>query len=151
MSPRLRSVIAVLIAAVVFFALTWLDAAVMARGRDEALATFNMGSYMWLAAIGALAIAAAAILFAGLAWWSRSLVASVVFIVGGAAEMLVQPVVFTFPGEWLLGLNYALSWWITSTSGPLSAATTLGAALVVAGFIGVYRWAFTRRLAVVDR
>lgn len=151
MSPQARGLVVVAIAGVVFFALTWLDAAVMARGRGQAMATFNMGSYMWLAALGALAIAAAAILFAGLAWWSRSLVASAVFIVGGAAEMLVQPVAFTFTGEWILGLNYALSWWITSTSGPLNAATTLGAALVVAGLIGLYRWATTRRLAVVDR
>lgn len=151
MSPRTRGIVAVGIATVVFFALTWLDAAVMARGRGNAMATFNMGSYMWLAALGALAIAAAAILFAGLAWWSRSLVASVVFVVAGALEMLVQPVVFTFTGEWFLGLNYALTWWVTTTSGPLNAAATLGAALVVAGVIGLYRWAFTRRLAVVDR
>ena len=151
MSPRARGLLTIGIAALVFFALTWVDAAVMARGRDEALATFQMSSYLWLGSVGVLAVATAAILFAGLAWWSRSLAASVVFVVAGAAQMLVQPILFTFPGDWPLGLNQALTWWLISTSGPLGAAPMLGAALVVAGIIGIYRWATTRRLAVVDR
>lgn len=151
MSPRARGLVAIAIAAVVFFALTWVDAAVMARGRDQALATFQMSSYLWLGTLGVLAVATAAILFAGLAWWSRSLAASVVFVLGGAAQMLVQPILFTFPGDWTLGLNQALSWWLSSTSGPIGAAPMLGAALVVGGVVGLYRWATTRRLAVVDR
>jgi hypothetical protein len=151
MSSRTRGIVAVVVAAVVFFALAWVDAAVLARGRDQALATFSMGSYLWVAALGTLAVAGSAILFAGLAWWSRSFVASVVFLLAGAAEMLVQPLVFTFAGDWLLGLNIALSWWIINTDGPLNAALFLGAALIVAGLIGLYRWATTRRLAVVDR
>ena len=151
MSPRARGLIAVAIAAVVFVALTWIDAAVLARGRDEALAAFNIGSYVWLGTLGTLVVAAAAILFGGLAWWSRSLLASAVFLVGGAAETLVQPVVFSFTGDWPLGLNQALTWWLTRTTGPVGAAAILGAALVVAAFIGLYRWATTRRLAVVDR
>ncbi|MEA2675891.1 MAG: hypothetical protein QOJ81_32 [Chloroflexota bacterium] len=151
MSPRTRGVGAVLVAALVFAILTWLDAAVLARGRAEALATFNIGSFVWLGTFGTVAIAAAAILFGGLAWWSRSLLASAAFLIGGAAETLVLPVVYSFTGDWPLGLNQALIWWLTTTTGPLNAANVLGAALVVAGVIGLYRWAFTRRLAVVDR
>jgi hypothetical protein len=151
MSPRARWMVAVVIAGVVFFALTWLDAAVLAGERERAAATFNMGSYMWLWALGTLAVMAAAVLFTGLAWWSRSLAGSVIFLMGGAAAMLVAPVVFTFTGDWPLGLNLALSWWVITTGGPPSAATLLGAALVIAGFIGIYRWATTRRLALTDR
>jgi hypothetical protein len=143
--------VTIAIAALVFFGLTWADAAVLARGRDEALATFNMASYIWLGTLGMIVITTAAIFLSGLAWWARSLAASVVFVLGGAAQMLVQPVVFTFTGDWILGLNQALSWWIVSTSGPLNAAMILGAALIVAGVIGLYSWATTRRLAVVDR
>jgi hypothetical protein len=146
MSPRTRGIVAVAIATLVLFALIWLDVGALANARDQASATFRIGNYAWLGALGAVAVAAAAILFAGLAWWSRSLVASVAFVVAGAAGTLAMPLVFGVPGEWPLGLNYALSWWITTTSGPLGAAPTLAAALVVAGVIGLYRWAVTRRL-----
>ena len=150
MSPRTRGLAVIAIAAVVFAALVWADAAVLARGRDQALATFNMSSFIWLLTAANLVVVAAAILFAGLAWWSRSLLASIVFLLGGAAQTLVVAAVFTFTGDWPLGLNLALSWWITTSAGPANAATILGAGLIIAGLIGFYRWAFTRRLTVTD-
>jgi hypothetical protein len=150
MSPRVRGLMAIAIAAIMFLALTWFDAVVLASGQAEAQATFNVG-YVWLSALGALAIAAAVILFATLAWWSRSFVASLVFLAAGGVGILVSPVLFTFPGDWPYYLNMTLSWWLSTTSGPLHAAALLDAALLVAGLIGFYRWAFTRRLAVVDR
>ena len=150
MSPRVRGLAATAVAAVVFIALTWFDSSVLASGQDEAQATFNVG-YVWLSALGTLAIATATIAFAGLAWWSRSFLASLVFLVTGAAGLLVSPVLSTFPGDWPYYLNMTLTWWLNTTSGPLHAASILDAALVVAGLIGFYRWAFTRRLAVVDR
>jgi hypothetical protein len=56
-----------------------------------------------------------------------------------------------FPGDWPYYLNLTLSWWTGLTTGPINAAQILGGALIVAGFIGLYSWATTRRLAVVDR
>jgi hypothetical protein len=150
MSPRTRSVVAVLVAAVVFAVLTWFDTTVVKQSEADASATFTLGSMLWLYTLGSLAVAAATILFAGLAWWSRSLVAGAVFLLGGAAEVLIQLVPFT-GGPWPLNLHLALLWWANLTNGPLRAAYALGAALLVAGVIGLYRWAFTRRLAVVDR
>ena len=148
MSPRTRGLAAIAIAAIVFFALVWLDAAVLAGRRDPTVETY--AGYAWLIALGFLATAAATILLAGLAWWSRSFIASLVFLVAGAAGLLVSPVLFTFPGDWPYYLNLTLDWWLKTTSGPLHAAAFLDAALTVAGVIGFYRWAFTRRLAVVD-
>ena len=137
MSPRLRWVVAALIAAAVFAVLVWLDT------------NLNPGE-AWLHAFGSVAVGGAAILYAGLAWWSRSLTASVIFFVGGAAELLVSPALLTFPGDWPYYLNMTLTWWTDTTTGPVNAAQVLGGALVVAGVIGLYRWAFTRQLALKD-
>jgi hypothetical protein len=110
-----------------------------------------MGSVVWLGALGGLAVAAAIVLYAGLAWWARSLIASAVFVLVGAALTLVFPIYLTFPGPWPLNLDQAFLWWLTTAYGPLNSGNSLGAGLAVAGVIGLYRWATTRRLAVVDR
>jgi len=154
MSPRVRWVIAVFAAAVVFGLLVWLDAIVVnnAQPRPEEVGAFyirNPGGVQLLA-LGSVAVAAAAILYAGLAWWSRSLTASLIFVVGGAAELLVAPTLYMYPGDWAYYLNLTLTWWLSTTAGPLNAAQILGGALVVAGAIGIYRWAFTRQLALKD-
>ena len=150
MSPRVRWVIAVLVAAITFGVLVWFDAEPMKHAQQDAAAFFHLANFMWLYAAAVIVVAGAAVLFAGLTWWSRSLMGSVIFFVGGAAQLLVMPLVFTFTGDWPLGLNLALSWWIQTTSGPLNAAQILGGALVIAGAIGFYRWAFTRQLALKD-
>jgi hypothetical protein len=142
MSPRVRWVIAVAAAAVVFALIVWFDAVVVKNDTPGGV---------WLYAVGSIAVAGAAILYAGLAWWSRSLTAGLIFIVGGAAELLVAPILYMFPGDWPYYLNLTLSWWTGLTAGPINAAPILGGALVVAGVIGLYSWATTRRLAVVDR
>lgn len=154
MSPRIRWVIAVAVAAVVFTFVVWLDAIVIKNGPattpPDAGEIYNPGG-VWLRAFGSVTVAGAAILLAGLAWWSRSLTASLIFIVGGAAELLVAPTLYAFPGDWPYYLNLTLSWWTGLTAGPINAAQILGGALVVAGFVGLYSWATTRRVAVVDR
>ncbi len=81
---------------------------------------------------------------------ARSLTASLIFFVGGVAELLVAPALYTYPGDWPYYLNLTLTWWTGTTTGPLNAAQIMGGALVVAGVIGFYRWAFTRQLALKD-
>ena len=153
MSPRLRWVVAVAIAAGVFAVVVWLDAVVIKNGPattpPEAGQIYNSGG-VWLHAVGSVVIAGAAIAFATLAWWSRSLTASVIFFVAGAAELFVAPTLLTFPGDWPYYLNMTLRWWLDTTTGPLNAEQILGGALVVSGAIGLYRWAFTRQLALKD-
>jgi hypothetical protein len=150
LSPRVRWLIAVFFAAVVFGVLVWFDANMLKNAQQEAAAFFRLANYMWVQAGATVVVAGAVILYAGLAWWARSLVCSIIFFVGGLAELLVLPTVFTFTGDWPLGINLALTWWVTTTSGPLNAAQLLGGALVLAGAIGFYRWAFTRQLALRD-
>jgi hypothetical protein len=150
-SSRARGLVAIVIAAIVFGVLVWFDADPLKHAQQEAAAFFRLQNFMWLNAVSLVVVVGAAIAYGGLAWWSRSFAAGLVFLLGGIAELLVAPIVFTFTGDWPLGLNIALSWWVTTTSGPLNAAGILAAGLVIAGPIGLYRWAVTRRLAVVDR
>ena len=151
MSPRARGLTAIVVGALLFAVLVWFDADPLKHAQQEAAAFFRLTNYMWLYAFSLPVVVGGVILYSGLAWWSRSLAASLVFLLGGAAELTVLPVVFTFTGDWPLGLNQAMSWWVITTSGPLNAAGILGAGLFIAGFVGLYRWAVTRRLAVVDR
>lgn len=146
MSGRTRWVIALGVAAVVFALVVWIDAGILQRARQEASATFTMGSFLWLWVLANLAVAAAAILFGGLAWWSQSLLVSLVFLLAGLAETLTLPLVF---GNYGLpdALNYNLVGWTQWTSGPTNAALIMGAALATAGVIGIYRWLTTRQVA----
>lgn len=154
MSPRIRWVIAVLVAAAVFAVVVWLDAVVIknAQPKPEEVGAFyirNEGPVLLLA-FGSIVIGGAAIAYATLAWWSRSLTASLIFFVGGVAELLVAPALYIYPFDWPYYLNLTLTWWLERTTGPLNAAQILGGALVVSGAIGLYRWAFTRQLALKD-
>ncbi len=151
MSPRARGLVAIGIAAVVFVVLTWFDTTVVKQAQTDSAASFTAGNVMWLIAAGLIAVAGGAILYAGLAWWSRSFLASLVFLVAGGAGILVSPLLFTFPGDWPYYLNLTLVWWLDTATGPVHAAAMLDAALVVSGVVGFYRWATTRRLALTDR
>jgi hypothetical protein len=152
MSPRVRWLIAFAVAAVVFAVVVWLDAIVVKNAQPpppDPMIIPNPGGVLLLA-FGSVVAAGAAILYAGLAWWSRSLTASVIFFVAGLAELLPAPALYMYPGDWPYYLNLTLTWWLDTTSGPVRAAQILGGALVVAGAIGFYRWAFTRQLALKD-
>ena len=152
MSPRIRWVIAVVVAAAVFAVVVWLDAIVVKNAQPpppDASIIRNPGG-VWLLAFGSVVVGGASIAYASLAWWSRSLTASVIFFVGGAAELLVAPTLYMYPGDWPYYLNLSLTWWLDTTSGPVHAAQILGGALVVSGALGLYRWAFTRQLALKD-
>jgi hypothetical protein len=152
MSPRLRWVVAVAIAAIGFAVVVWFDAIVVKNAQPpppDPMIIPNPGGVLLLA-FGSVAVAGAAILYAGLAWWSRSLTASLIFFVGGVAQLLPAPALYMYPGDWPYYLNMTLDWWLERTTGPLDAAQILGGALVVAGAIGLYRWAFTRQLALKD-
>jgi hypothetical protein len=139
MSPRWRWIVALVLAAAVFAAATWLDSKALIEARSQAAASFEEGALPWLVALVAFAIAAGGILFAGLAWWSRSALVGFVFLVTGLAEFLSQPIVVS--GTALPGwLDQPLKTWLWSTSGPMSAAFILGAALAVAGVVALYRW-----------
>ena len=152
MSPRIRWLIAVAIAMIVFAFVVWLDAIIVKNAQppppDNAIIP-NPGGVLLLA-FGSVVVGGAAILYATLAWWSRSLTASVIFFVGGVAELLVAPALYMYPGDWIYYLNLTLTWWLERTTGPLNAAQILGGALVVSGAMGLYRWAFTRQLALKD-
>ncbi len=152
MSPRVRWVIAVVVAAAVFAVVVWLDAIVVKNAQPpppDAFHIRNEGGVLLLA-FGSVVVGGAAIVYATLARWSRSLTASLIFFVGGVAELLVAPALYMYPGDWPYYLNLTLTWWTGTTTGPLKAAQIMGGALVVAGAIGFYRWALTRRLALKD-
>jgi hypothetical protein len=158
MSPRIRWVIAVVVAAAVFAVVVWLDAILVKNAQplpppspnpDPFMIIRNPGGVLLLA-FGSVVVGGAAIVYAAVAWWSRSLTASLIFFVGGVAELLVAPALYVYQGDWPYYLNLTLTWWIGTTTGPLNAAQIMGGALVVAGAIGFYRWAFTRQLALKD-
>ena len=143
MERRYRWVVALIVAAVVFAAVVWFDAKVLHDAQKEAAAQFEMSGFLWLASLGAFAVAAAAIIFGGLAWWSRSLLVSAVFLIAGLAETFVQPIVFSNLGP--QAVRDLLSSWLIGTSGTLGAAMILGAALAVAGFVGLIAWSRRER------
>ena len=149
MSAGLRFLISVVVAAVVFGVVVWYDAGFLAQAREEASATFSSSSTIWLTTLGTLLIAGAAMLYAGLAWWAESLLVSIGFLLAGLLETLIQALVF---GNY--GLPDAVrdngSGWLLWTTGPLGAASILGAALAVAGVVGIYRWLITRQAAEVE-
>ena len=83
MSPRIRWVTAVLVAAAVFAVVVWLDAIVVKNAQPPPPDNFhvrNEGGVLLLA-FGSVVVGGAAIAYASLAWWSRSLTASVIFFV----------------------------------------------------------------------
>jgi hypothetical protein len=133
-------------AAVVFGVVVWYDAGFLAPAQHEAQASFSVSSVVWLMALGTLLVAGAVILFAGLAWWAESLLASIAFLLAGLLETLLYPLVF---GNYGLpdAVQYNAVGWLQWTSGPLSTASILGAALAVAGLVGIYRWLITRQAA----
>ncbi|HUP82768.1 MAG TPA: hypothetical protein VM284_01095 [Candidatus Limnocylindria bacterium] len=149
---------AVVVAAAVFAVVVWLDAIVVKNAQpppppspdpDPFMIIRNPGGVLLLA-FGSVVVGGAAIVYAALAWWSRSLTASLIFFVGGVAEHLVAPALYIYPLNWPYYLNLTLTWWLERTTGPLNAAHILGGALVVSGALGLYRWAFTRQLALKD-
>ena len=139
MLPRWRWVIALVVATAAFAAVVWLDADVLDQARHAAAASFDEGVLQWLFPLTGLSIAAGVLLFGGLAWWARSLVVSLVFLVAGLVQLVAQSLLF---GTSVLadGLTPPLLTWLLDTKGPLNAELILSAGLAIAGVIGLVSW-----------
>jgi hypothetical protein len=142
--------VAVVAAAACLVALAWFDATVLDDARKLVAASFQIGGFMNLTALGYVLVAGAILLVAALGWWSRSAVVGVVYAVAGAFLVLMPGLTFNRDLPESLGklINEV---WVVST-GPIFAVEMLGGGLLLVGLIVLGRSVVrrSRSTAVVE-
>lgn len=117
----------------------WFDSVFLADIRRNAQADFDSASYSLSFVVGAIGLAASVMVLAALAWWSRSSMVGIGYLLAGT-PLLLAPVLFLNIGSALpVGLMNGLADLSLATSGPMSAGIVLGAASVLAGIVAVSR------------
>ncbi len=130
MSQRMaRTLLALVVGGTVLVALAWFDHAFLAGVRKEAERSFGASDYGVLESIGTIAVAGGVMLLGVLAWWSGSLLVGIAYAVVGAY--------FAFQMTLLTNGILSLEDYYP---GPINAAATVGAGMLLAGLIAIYRW-----------
>jgi len=138
-SSRGGIVAAILIALLFLAAICWFDAQVLVRARQEGGAANDLSTYSILWAVGSLCLAAAIFVLGALAWWVHSLIVGGVYIVIGAIFVISPVILLGNPTAQPSWVNQKLGSLFVATNGPLGAGVTLGAAMVIAGIISIWR------------
>jgi hypothetical protein len=148
MSGLSRAVGGIAVGVVLLVGISWFDADQLWYAQRQADAGINSAGYSLLWALGALAMSGSVLLMGALAWWSRSLVLGVVYVIVGTIFVLTPVLVFNSVAmpEWLSqGFPGLLS-----ISSPLDAGITIGAGMLISGVIALWAWARTRRGAAAS-
>ena len=157
MKTWMRIVVALLVTAGVFVALTWYDTAVMveAQRRQQQAVDARELALAWSG--GAFAIAAGILVVASLAWWSRSVVVGLVDVLVGGFFAFLPVITFNFAAT-INGAPPVLPAQAATfvgdvfraTGGPLGAVIPLGAGMLIAGVAVIARQVRARRLGDED-
>jgi hypothetical protein len=146
MSKTGRTLLALVGAAVVLVVMAWFDSTVMTGRVRDAAATFDPTVMTTALALGSLLVAGAVLLVATLAWWARSAIVSLAYVIVGGFFVLLPWIVWTLavqendvPPVLPEPLAVAVSNVHLSTTGPLYAVGTVGAAMVIAAIATTVR------------
>ena len=142
MSRSGQVVVALLVGGAILVGMTWFDSGVLAAERAKAQANSDIGSFAAWWSLGALSLAAAVLSLGALAWWSRSAIVGVVFVVLGALFAAI-PVIVLWPSapapDFLDSLFLGM--------GPMNAIILVGATMLIAGVAAIWRDLSLRRAA----
>jgi hypothetical protein len=154
MSRTSRTLVALVVAAMVLVIAAWFDTAVMRDAQQQAGATFGPTGVITTRTLGSLLIAGSALLLGVLAWRSASVVVGLAYIVVGGFFVVLPWLFWTFgvqtnglpPGapEPLASIIRHIDSW---TAGSLDTVTTIGAAMLIAGVAALVRWWRDRAVA----
>ncbi len=132
-SQSARIIPALVVGGLALVVLTWFDHAFLVGAQTDAFRSFTGGNYGELESFGTIAVAGCVMLVGVLAWWSCSLLVGIAYAVVGAYFALQMTLLTN--GFLSLDNYYA---------GPINAAATVGAGMILAGLLAVYRWQITR-------
>jgi len=144
LSSRGGIVAAILIGLGFLVALSWFDAGVLVRARQEGGASFDLSKYSILWTIGSLCLAGAVLVLGALAWWVHSLIVGAVYIVVGGLFTITPMIILGNPTALPSVVNQTLGNLFVSTNGPMGAGLLLGSAMLIAGIISIWRSFATR-------
>jgi hypothetical protein len=150
LTSRWGTVAAIVIGLAFLLALSWFDAGVLVRAREEGGANFDLSKYSILWVIGSLCLAGAVLVLGGVAWWVHSLIVGAVYIVVGAIFTVSPIIILGNPTTLPSWANQTLGNLFVSSNGPMGAGLVLGAAMLISGIISIWRAIATRSAAAAS-
>lgn len=134
-----RTIIALVVAAVLLAFVAWLDNSVLAGAEQEATRTFRMGGYALARSLGTLVVVASVVAAAAAARWAMSLWVGIAYALVGTFFAFL-PAIFLGPAASENGAAPLLPEPLVrlvadlySPTGPLNAIAILGAGMLVVG------------------
>lgn len=153
MSRTARTLVALVGVPLLLVVATWFDSRVMRTAMTRAAAEFDRSGLSMVSAVGSVLVAGSVLLVGWLAWRAASALVGLVYTVVGGFIVALPWLAWTLatsrngaspvlPGPLarLLGDIY-----LDTAIGPLNAASTIGAAMLVVGIATVVRWLRQRR------
>jgi hypothetical protein len=145
MSKTASSLAALAVAAIALLAAAWFDGTVINEARRQAAAEFSFGSIGGLLSLGSIAVAGGCLLIGWFGVRAAVLVGLAYAVVGGFFALLPWLVLTLgagnndVPGAIPDAVASPMSEVYLRTLGPLNAVGIVGAAMLIAGLIGILR------------
>lgn len=142
-----KSLVATLVAVLALAIAHWFDAGVLLDAQRRAGVTFEPGPLFYLTPVAHLITATGVVALALAAWWSRSLLVGVGYVLVGGFLVLLPATVWEFatsvngaPAPAPEPIATALgNWYFTLAMGVTGSVFTLGAAMLIAGLAVIGR------------
>ncbi len=147
MSRTGRVLVALAGAALVLVIATWFDSTFMREALRQAQANFDTTGFTAMTALGSLLVAGSVLLVGTLAWRAASVAVGLAYVVVGGFFMALPWLVWNLaattngvPPILPEALALVLGNIYRSTTGPLNAVGTIGAAMLIVGLVTLARW-----------